>query len=463
MLCQFYEFIRTLFISSVLNDYRTSPFGPSMCSKRHWIFFLPTEEWIQKFIAKRDLQKGSLALVLNKVKQLPVGIKELSELSDLLRFCPQEQRDQIPTIWSKGGIEGVKRQLQDWYNQMPKHEKMESVKFGVVLQAVDFSEIVQRRNVEDAEVIVQEFERRGIRTLSNEQIRAAVNNFVSHLELAVEKEIKFFFQNNIRDAVTEAIQKDYGEKFKPYLEVQPNDESRFLLLVNLSKNKNDKFFSNRLTPYYARMILLFALAGKMNNTERVQLAKRLQLKFDIRTMQVRPLKEEALGEVPWEKLLFHDGYVFGASRKDSKLLYTSSSPKLSMGTDCSITFQLAYEAVGYTPRLFGVRLTTDNMNPGKEGLFQVTPLCSEKDLEYGDGILQEGHIRLFVGYNNTKERQLMIVEAAGGNSRDVHHKPFEVYKPDTQCQNSPWIQWFLTKDGKTYDYYRRVRPVELPR
>lgn len=205
-----------------------------------------------------------------------------------------------------------------------------------------------------------------------------------------------------------------------------------------------------ISPFEARTILLYHTI----NTYRAEKARKrarasvVKAKLDTLTGGLQ-LKFTTLYSPSWDQIIPHDGYVLGASARDTRSLLDlpgNDNPTAGNGTDCSGFIQFVLNQLD----TFKTQDPTDKygtnalrtMHPDEMDAFRV---CSEEELQPGDVLIQPGagrsgigHTFIFSGYARGKvsqDSEFRIIEAVGADARTIREASWGVLKGEPSTRN----------------------------
>ncbi|MGZ6331740.1 MAG: hypothetical protein ACXWP5_03905 [Bdellovibrionota bacterium] len=203
-----------------------------------------------------------------------------------------------------------------------------------------------------------------------------------------------------------------------------------------SAEDHEEDYPGDLTPYHAKMLLLFHLRDQIyqRNLKKfprdpdeaydatLEVLNRLALKLNLKRV---------VGTTPgheWEETIAHDGFYLSAPQPEIVNLFSGSggpnAHKLGASVDCSTFFQQVFRGAGFkteVPRLSSNRI----LEGALKQLGTVTQLTAQtaQTLEAGDVLVESikgdvGHVLTVAGF--AKDPPIMIlVDAAGGYSRTI--------------------------------------------
>jgi hypothetical protein len=231
-------------------------------------------------------------------------------------------------------------------------------------------------------------------------------------------------------------------------------KARFnFLMTRAAEIDSGQHSEGDLSPYHARMMLMSWFEDRVKakykkgdgraNKTLDEVGARMQLS-----------RTTWKGYAGWDESLFHDGYVFGASKQEYQNLFNGSAQS-GQGVDCSTFVQNALEKLNFHDPLFATKNAKKESVPGRIGTphmvgiapgvvpqssltgVQVIRLCSEKDLKPGDVIVNKTHTVIFSEYRESPRSEMFVIEATGNSSRTVREAPFDPYRGkavDTNCR-----------------------------
>lgn len=319
--------------------------------------------------------------------------------------------------------------------------------------------------VRNDRVLLREFlsENKIPRALSANDVKLAISEFAAHIRNAAKCDEKpktepmrtfctyvgnqalndfgYDFKDSDRKRFELDGNKDQREAIHALLDGAVSPEERFTKVLAAADDQitgplslarpslfpaDPSYRRSKLSQYYARMILMFYAARRLEKSDRDQarnklnvFARKLQLKYNV---------DEKNKTTLWENMIFHDGYVFGADSKMSQRLFETVQPWASSGADCSTFIQTVVE--NPNKKGLGANRTNTGAMMKKDwnsAIFETKQLCSEKDLEPGDIVVLNGHTFYFFGYSPYPPHQMLVLEAVGVNYRRVQIRSFDLY------------------------------------
>ena len=189
-----------------------------------------------------------------------------------------------------------------------------------------------------------------------------------------------------------------------------------------------------LTPYYAKILLLYSLQVRLSATgasgKRTldALAQRLHLKADI-TPNSTP--NSSRDDPQFSNTVFSNGYLLGALKSQSKNLNGSGQSDASEAvTDCTSFLQLLLDKIGYHVRgkLWSGSYTEVPMFRNHSSLGE------DLSIKAGDIIFlhkgEDGHAMVVVGFTPetpTSLPQPIVIDAIGNSTRGLRIQPLQIF------------------------------------
>lgn len=262
-------------------------------------------------------------------------------------------------------------------------------------------------------------------------------------------------------------QSDVYPGFYSRLKEESSDADRFELLVQRAKKidtGDDYDFDGNLTPYHAKMILLYHLENSLR--EKYENAPQKAKAILDEVASKLHLKADYSGKVKtsqWEWVIPHDGFVLGATGTQiDNLLKSSVSPSTISGTgvDCATFVHKMLLGSDYNELRKMGRMTSAGIATGGQlkSIAHLEPIGSDNvsKLSPGDLIVKRpkndpiGHVEVIVGFEGDPP-QIVTVSAGGGYQRTVLKTKHDIYPNQP---NSCGEDNYFRESESENNYYR---------
>lgn len=231
------------------------------------------------------------------------------------------------------------------------------------------------------------------------------------------------------------IHEDTEEGFLSVLKKTQNNFSKMSFLIstaNENSERGHKDFEGNLTPYHAKMLIIFHLENQLILKYTQQPARYTDLLNRLAKDLI--LKSHyGANDMKWSDIVPHDGFVIGASAEQiSNFIKDAPSyQKFGRGIDCTTFVQNILITSGYNQlnqhqigRLTSYGAVSKHQ---LQSIASIAPLKSLNDimtLTPGDLILQRedgedtGHVEIFAGFEGDPA-MLVTINASGGMYRSI--------------------------------------------
>ncbi|MCK6597586.1 MAG: hypothetical protein L6Q37_04415, partial [Bdellovibrionaceae bacterium] len=307
--------------------------------------------------------------------------------------------------------------------------------------------------------------------ISNEQLLLSLKTLNDHIFLLPKSNLGIqanFLKQYVANQIIEAsediktkwkdeygiLHEDTEDGFLSVLAKLKSNSERMQLLIKTAQQNSErgrKDFIGNLTPYHAKMLLIFHLDNLIRHKHRYDvlavntllngLAKKLNLKAHYGNSSML-----------WSDIVPHDGFVIGASlnQVNNFIKNAPSSALYGKGIDCTTFVQnilvssgLKFLDVNTIGRLTSYGAVSKNQ---LQSIAKIVPLKTINDiitLTPGDLIFQRedgedsGHVEIFAGYEGDPVK-LITINASGGLYRSILKRYIDIVEDLTtfDCDKS---------------------------
>lgn len=242
--------------------------------------------------------------------------------------------------------------------------------------------------------------------------------------------------------------------------MKDGDRFRYLLeRAQMSDDGQADLNYGNITPYHAKLILLYNAVGKVQEKYRDNPGEADRVLNELaRGLELKALVPSKTNEPLWKTFIPHDGFVFGAYPSQIRTLIAGPDQgkvktTFGAGADCSTFIQRSLDLATGCFSDYGAkgRLTSEGIVKGQlKEVASLEPLdrSSARRVSPGDLLIARdeddpiGHTVIIVGYSSDSPPGLLAVSAEGGYQRTVVLRKIDLFpNAPSDCEGKPRVKY----------------------